>query len=85
MFYVYIIWNPKHARYYIGQTEDLEKRLRQHNDPSNDMSKFTKKFDGGWQLIYSEEHSSRAAAMKREKELKSGKGREWIKKQILPI
>ena len=83
-YFVYVIWNATHSRYYVGQTEDIDKRLRQHNDPENNMSKFTKKYDGGWVLLYSETLPSRSGAMKREKELKTGKGRDWIKSHILP-
>ncbi len=65
-FYTYIIWNSKHLRYYVGQTEDIAKRLKQHNDPDNDMSKFTKKYDGGWTLLHSETFPARSEAVRRE-------------------
>jgi hypothetical protein len=38
---------------------------------------------GPWELIYKEEYSTKVAAMQREKELKSGVGREFIRKNIL--
>jgi len=84
MFYTYIIWNETHQKYYVGYTHNLTARERQHNDPSNTFSKYTKKFSGKWTIIYSEEHDSQKIAMQRERELKSGKGREWIKCHILP-
>jgi putative endonuclease len=45
--------------------------------------RYTYKQKGPWRLIYSEEHATRSEAMKREKFLKSGQGREWIKDNIL--
>ena len=52
MFHVYVIWNAKHGRYYIGQTADLERRLQQHNNPLYTTIRYTKKFDGEWMPTY---------------------------------
>jgi predicted GIY-YIG superfamily endonuclease len=41
------------------------------------------KKDHGRQLIHKEKYSTRSEAMKRERFLKSGQGREWIKDDIL--
>jgi putative endonuclease len=38
-----------------------------------------------WELIYYEEFDARSVAMKREKELKSHKGRDYIREKILPV
>jgi len=78
MFYVYVIKSENSDKTYIGQTSDLEKRLRQHNDLGNNFSKYTKRNKGPWKLIYKEEVSTRSEALRREKFLKSGKGRELI-------
>jgi len=45
--------------------------------------RYTYKQKGPWQLIHKEKYSTRGEAMKREKFLKSGRGREWIKANIL--
>ena len=74
MFFVYVLQNQK-KQIYIGQTSDLNNRLRQHN---NNKSKYTKN-KGPWRIIYYKTFRTRAEAMKAEKLLKSGKGREWIK------
>ena len=76
MFYVCVIKSENSDKTYIGQTSALEKRLKQHNDPCNDFSNYTKQNEGAWKLIYKEEVSTRAEALRREKFLKSGKGRE---------
>ena len=80
MFCVYIIKSESSNKIYIGQASDIDKRLKQHNDPNNNYSKYTKQNKGPWKLIYKEEVASRSEALKRERFLKSGKGREFIKK-----
>ena len=79
MFYVYVIKSDSSDKIYIGQTSDLEKRLKQHNDPLNDFSEYTKHNKGPWELIYKEEVATRSEALKRERFLKSGKGRNFLK------
>lgn len=81
MYTVYAIYNKKHQRFYIGQTEDLERRLEQHNNKT--FRGYTSRFDGLWNLIYSEGAASRVEAIKREKQLKSFRGREFVKQFIL--
>jgi len=80
-YYVYVLLNPD-GKTYVGQTADLERRLAQHSDPEFRGTLYTKRHRGPWRLIHSEEHPSRTAAMRRERELKTGKGREWIKQQV---
>ncbi|HUO35721.1 MAG TPA: GIY-YIG nuclease family protein [Candidatus Acidoferrum sp.] len=82
-FYVYILINPA-GNTYVGQTSDLERRLAQHNDPVCRLTLHTKRRAGLWRLLHFEEFPSRSAAMRREKELKSGKGREWIRRELIP-
>jgi putative endonuclease len=81
MFWVYVIRNPE-GRIYIGQTDRLAWRLHQHNDPVHTLTRTTKRLKGPWVLVYSEQAPSRAAALAREKSLKSGQGRAWLKKQL---
>ncbi len=74
-FFVYILSNPA-ERLYVGHTSDVELRLRRHNDGRVRSTKNR----GPWNLVYSEEFSTRSAAMAREKELKALKSREAILK-----
>ncbi len=78
---VYALYNKKHNRIYVGQTENLEERLRLHTERAFKNS-FTAKLDGEWQLIYNEETKDRISALRREKQLKSYQGRQFIKKYI---
>lgn len=82
MYSVYGIYNPVHKKIYIGQTEDLGKRLLEHNDRNNPRHTYTNQFSGNWVLIYREDVNTRSDALKREKQLKSYRGREQVKKYI---
>lgn len=81
MFYVYCLYNKKNNKIYVGQTKDLDVRLKSHESKIFRNS-FTSRFDGKWTLIYKEEHMTRSEALIREKQLKSYRGREFIRKQI---
>jgi len=81
MFYVYAIYNEKHNKIYIGQTRNLELRLKLHKEKEFRNS-YTSRFNGRWELIYKEKVSNRRDALNREKQLKSYKGRKFIKKHI---
>jgi putative endonuclease len=74
MFYVYALYSPKFNKIYIGQTCDLENRLSEHN---TGLSFYTKRFVP-WEIIHTEEFTTRGEAMIREKQLKSQKGREFV-------
>ena len=77
-YYVYIIAS-KEGYKYTGMTEDLELRLKQHNDKT--LSFWTKR-GTSWQLKYKEEFDNKTDALKREKWLKSGVGRDYVKKML---
>jgi len=78
MFYLYAIYNLKYHKIYIGQTENLTRRIKFHNNKTFHKC-YTSRFDGKWQLIYQEEVATRQEALKREKQLKSFRGREFVK------
>jgi len=79
--YIYAIYNSKCGKIYIGQTINLNERLNLHN--CKIFRGYTSKFEGSWIIIYKEEVNTRQEALKREKQLKSYKGREFIK-QFIP-
>ena len=81
MYIIYAIYNNKYKKFYIGQTDDIEKRLDLHNNKTFKHC-YTSRFDGEWKLIYQEDVSTRQEALKREKQLKSFRGREFVKKFI---
>ncbi len=69
-FYAYIIQSQSSGRYYCGHSSDPQRRLRQHNDPEYKLSKTTKRFKGPWELVWTQELSTRGEAMKLEKSIK---------------
>ncbi len=75
---VYAIYNLNHKKLYIGQTQDLENRLKLHNNHTFKNS-YTSRYDGKWILIYHEMCRDRVSCLQREKQLKSYRGREFIK------
>ncbi len=81
MRFVYAIYNRTKDKIYIGETGDLERRLLEHNKKRGNH--FTSKFEGSWELIYKESVENRKKALLREKQLKSFRGREFIKKFIV--
>ena len=81
MCYVYVIYNKDYGKIYIGQCKNTEDRLKMHNNKTFKNS-YTAKFDGIWDLIYKEEAKDRLTALAREKQLKSYKGRLFIKNFI---
>lgn len=86
MFIVYIIKNSDNGKMYTGYTSDIEKRLLRHNQslPIKKSSfTFKNKSDGEWVLVYKELYETREKAMERERWLKTGVGREYIKKIVL--
>jgi len=77
-FYVYIIQNQKKGHWYTGYTKDLKKRLLEHNKGLN----FSTKNKGSWELIYYEASLEKKDAMAREKFLKSGMGKRYLKNRL---
>lgn len=66
MFYVYLIQSNLDNSYYIGQTNNLEKRLLDHNEG---LSKYTSR-KRPWKMVYYEEFETRTEAIRRERFLK---------------
>ena len=82
MFFVYVLYSSLAQKHYVGQTDNLQRRLVEHNDPTRSKSKFTAKYAGSWILLHYEQLPTRSEAMAREKWLKSGVGRTWIKETV---
>lgn len=79
MYSVYVIQNIQ-GILYKGFTKDLKKRIAQHNAPDGFKSYTSKR--GPWKLVYVEEFPTELEAKSREKFLKSGKGRDFLKEMI---
>ncbi|MFA4838066.1 MAG: GIY-YIG nuclease family protein [Candidatus Neomarinimicrobiota bacterium] len=74
---VYII-RSEEGYIYIGQTNDFNRRLKEHNSAH---SRWTKR-GNNWVLLYQENHETRTEAVRRERWLKTGVGRKWIQEMV---
>ena len=78
MFNVHVLRSDKNGYRYIGQTNNLERRIREHNDGITRSIRFQTPF----RIEHTETVPTRREAILREKFLKSGKGREWLDKNV---
>ena len=82
MFYTYVLRcidkKRKRQKFYIGSTENLEERIRDHRSGS---VKTTKSFDI-IELVYYEACCDKTDARKRELQLKTGFGRGYLKRRL---
>ncbi|MRX67042.1 putative endonuclease [Flavobacterium resistens] len=81
-FVVYILYSEKFNKNYTGYTSNLIERFKSHNLLGT--KEYTLKFRP-WKVIHVEFFNSKSEAIKREKYLKTGIGREFIKNLILNI
>jgi putative endonuclease len=79
MFYTYLLESLIDKSWYIGYTADLKSRFFSHNKGENLATKNKKP----WKLIYYEAYLNRNDALGRERFLKSGSGRKFLKKQLI--
>ena len=77
-YYVVVLRSDKFEHNYFGFSSDVERRIIQHN---TGHTKSTKPYRP-WRLLFAEAYSSKNEAIEREKFLKSGQGREYIKKVL---
>jgi putative endonuclease len=71
---VYILFSEKFRKTYVGQTNDLAKRMEAHN---SGRVKSTKRYLP-WMIIHTEDFKTRSEAMRREKWYKTPAGRKRI-------
>jgi putative endonuclease len=76
--FVYILESKTDHSFYIGQTNDLDKRLEFHN---HGLSKYTSR-KRPWIVVYFEKYKTRTEAIKRERFLKQQRNRSFYKSLI---
>lgn len=81
MYYVYIIYSEKLDRYYVGTTDNIEKRLIEHNTDFYKNS-FTSR-GIPWELKLKFQSQSSEKAYKLERFIKSMKSRKFIETLII--
>ena len=74
MCFTYVLYSVSGDRYYVGHTNDTDRRLVEHNSR---LSRSTKS-GAPWALVHSEPFSTRKEAVARERQIKSWKSRRLI-------
>jgi putative endonuclease len=78
MMYTYVLQSKKDNKLYTGSINDLRKRFSQHNNGEV----FSTKSRGPFRLVYYEACLNRGDAKAREKYLKSGKGKKYLRARL---
>lgn len=75
MYWLYVLANRLTDRYYIGSTDNIKRRLRQHKRGHTRTTRIL----GTYELVYKEEYGTLEEARLREKKLKTYKSKKYIK------
>ena len=78
MFYVYALVSQKDRKLYVGYTEDLRKRISEHNRGKVTSNRYRVPF----KLIYYEACRNKADALHRERYLKTAYGKRYLKNRL---
>ncbi len=76
--YVYVLLSQKDDEFYIGYTQNLRKRIDEHNAPKN----FSTKSRIPLTLIYTDACLNKEDAQRRERYLKTTQGRRFLKLRL---
>jgi putative endonuclease len=79
MYTCYILRSKSSERYYVGSTEDLINRLREHNAGEGKSTRA----GVPWEIIWTEEFATRAEAVRRERQVKARGIRRFLDDQNL--
>jgi len=77
-FYTYVLLSHKDKKLYIGWTNDLKERFSKHKLGEVKATKHRRPLE----LVYYEACKNKEMAIKREKQLKSGYGRKYLKDRL---
>lgn len=80
MFFVYLLQHTATQELYIGYTNNIKRRIKEHNQSGK---KFTTRLEGEWTLIYCEVYRTQTDAVEREQKLKHhGSGKHELYKRV---
>ena len=74
-FFVYVLRSLQKRYLYVGLTNNIERRFSQHQNGKEPTTAPYRPFE----ILHTEEFKTRLQARAREKQLKSGYGKEWLK------
>ena len=78
MFYTYILISEKDDKFYVGYTDNLKRRIKQHNNGDVESTKYRRPL----KLIYYESCLNQKDAIHREKYLKTSFGKKYIRNRL---
>jgi len=81
MHYVYILWSSKSKNFYFGYTDDLQKRVAQHN---KGLSKSTAPYKP-WRLVFYASFETQKLAKDFEQYIKTGSGKAFAYKRLVDV
>ena len=81
MFIVYILQNEITKRYYIGSTNNIKRRIEEHNRGQTSSTRQR----GKWKLVYYEEYKTNVESKRRERLIKSYKGGNAFKRLVAVV
>ena len=74
MYYTYILFSESLGKYYTGQTEDIARRLLEHNTGKTEYMKT----GVPWVLVFAESFGSRSEAMALEQKIKKRRAKRYL-------
>jgi putative endonuclease len=78
MFFIYVLNSLSRKYIYVGMTDNVVRRFRQHQKGKEKTTAPYRPFE----ILFTEKYNTRSEAREREKFLKSGCGKEWIKESF---
>ena len=78
MYYVYVLYSKNQDKFYIGFTDDLRRRMQEHISQKSLSDRRLRNPE----LVYYEACVSKSDSMKREKQLKTGFGRQYLRNRL---
>ncbi len=80
MFTTYVLFSQRYQKIYIGYSADVEDRLVSHNERAT--KGYTLKYRP-WEIVHTETFNTKKEALKRERELKTARGRKFIWEDVI--
>jgi len=78
VYFTYVLRSRKDGKFYTGSTNNIDRRLKEHDRGDQKSTKSRRPFE----LVLKETYEIRTEAREREKYLKSGSGREFLKNKL---
>ncbi len=74
MYFVYVLRSKATGRFYVGSSQDVANRFREHNAGETTATKNGRP----WELVHTEAFTTRSEAVRREREIKGWKNPRYM-------